>query len=37
MPLPDILHNGTMFIQHICGMDLSQGHLNHRIHHTLFQ
>jgi hypothetical protein len=35
--LPDILHSGTVFIQHICGMVLSQDHLNHRIHHTLFQ
>jgi hypothetical protein len=35
--LPDILHSGTVFIQHIRGMGLSQDHLNHRIHHTLFQ
>jgi hypothetical protein len=35
--LPDILHSGTVFIQHTCGMGLLQDHLNHRIHHTLFQ
>jgi hypothetical protein len=34
---PYILHSGTVFIQHLCGMGLSQDHLNHRIHHTLFQ